>query len=68
VRPDGARFETALGEFLLPYDVVRESTDPERSLMDFLTSTYEAAADAAKWDRAELECALGVPGRVRPVA
>jgi hypothetical protein len=36
--------------------------------MDFLTSTYEAAADAAKWDRAELECALGVPGRVRPVA
>jgi hypothetical protein len=68
VRPDGARFETALGEFLLPYDVVRGSTDPERSLMDFLTSTYEAAADAAQWDRAELECALGVPGRVRPVA
>jgi hypothetical protein len=68
VRPDGARFETGLGEFLLPYDVVRESTDPEGSLMEFLTSTYEAAADAAKWDRAELECAPGVPGRVRPIS
>jgi len=67
VRPAGARFEPALGEFVLPYDVVRRSPDPEASLMEFLTGTYEAAADAAKWDREELECALGVPGRVRPV-
>jgi hypothetical protein len=33
--------------------------------MDFLVSTYEAAADAGGWDRAQLECSVGVPGRVR---
>ena len=35
--------------------------------MDFLQSTYVAAADLGKWDRANLECALGVPGRPRKV-
>jgi hypothetical protein len=35
--------------------------------MDFLVSTYDAAADLAKWDRKALECPLGVPGRVRPL-
>jgi hypothetical protein len=35
--------------------------------MEFLQSTYEAAADLAKWDRAALECALGMPGKVRAV-
>jgi hypothetical protein len=61
VRPDAAFFGEALGEFILPYDAVRIAADPDAALLDFLQSTYEAAADAAKWDRAALECALGQP-------
>src|SRR3712207_8517209 len=48
-----------LGEFLLPYDDVRNAADPDAALMDFLVSTYEAAANLGKWDRAALECDLG---------
>jgi hypothetical protein len=55
VSPKGAFFSEALGEFLLPYDEVRNALDPEASLLSFLQSTYEAAADAAHWDRAGLE-------------
>jgi hypothetical protein len=58
----------ALGEFILPYETVRKSSDPEASLLDFLSTTYEAAADAGSWDRVALECPLGVPGKVRPLA
>jgi Family of unknown function (DUF5996) len=65
--PPGAAFDPALGEFILPYDTVRASTDPDALLLDFLASTYAAAADAGGWDRAALECEMGVPGRVRPV-
>jgi len=61
------RFEAALGEFILPYDTVRAAADPDEVLLDFLQTTYAAAADAGQWDRAALECALGVPGRVRPI-
>jgi len=63
----GARFEPSLGEFILPYDAVRTAADPDALLLDFLTSTYAAAADAARWDRAALECGLGVPAKVRPL-
>ena len=63
----GARFEKALGEFILPYDSVRTASDPDALLLDFLSSTYAAAADAARWDRAALECELGVPARVRRI-
>lgn len=42
-------------EFLLPYDEVRRARSPEKALMDFLQSTYEAGAHLAKWDRAALE-------------
>ena len=45
VRPDAAFFSEALGEFILPYDAVRTAADPDRALLDFLQSTYEAAAD-----------------------
>jgi len=55
VRPDGARFEAELGEFVLPYQLVREADDPDGLLLDFLQSTYEAAATTAHWDRAALE-------------
>lgn len=67
VRPAQAFFSRELGEFILPYDAVRTAADPEGALMEFLQSTYDAAADLAQWDRAELECALGVPGRPRSV-
>ena len=52
---EGATFDTDLGEFTLDYDVVRRAKDPEATLMRFLQSTYEAAADLAKWDRRHLE-------------
>lgn len=55
VRPDAAYYDTNLHEFLLPYEVVRASASPERMLLDFFQSTYEAAADLAGWDRASLE-------------
>ena len=55
VAPKGAFFDQRLGEFLLPYDEVRNAADPEASLLLFLQSTYEAAAEAANWDRAALE-------------
>jgi hypothetical protein len=64
----GAYYDTGLGEFILPYEQLRLAADPESTLLDFLTRTYVAAADAAHWDRASLECALGAPGRVRPLA
>jgi hypothetical protein len=67
VRPEAAFFSEALGEFILPYDAVRTAAQPDQALLDFLQSTYEAAANAANWDREALECALGQPGVVRQI-
>lgn len=64
----GAYFDAKLGEFILPYDTVRAAPDPGALLLDFLSSTYAAAAETAGWDRAQLECRLGIPGRVRPLS
>jgi hypothetical protein len=55
VRPAAARYDAALGEFVLPYAAVRTSDDPRRDLLAFLQSTYDAAADLARWDRRALE-------------
>jgi len=55
VSPEGARFDAELGEFVLPCELVRASADPDAFLMEFLQSTYEAAATTAAWDRATLE-------------
>jgi hypothetical protein len=55
VGPAGAGYNPDLREFILPYDVVRRSPSPDETLLEFLQSTYEAAADLAKWDRALLE-------------
>jgi hypothetical protein len=55
VRPSDARFDTAFGEFILPYASLRSAKDPDGMLLDFLQSTYEAAANLAGWDRAALE-------------
>ncbi len=65
--PLGAHFDRALGEFILPYDAVRAAADPDALLLDFLSATYAAAAEAGHWDRAALECSLGVPAQVRRV-
>jgi hypothetical protein len=65
--PAGAAFDPAIGEFILPYGTVRAAADPDALLVDFLSSTYAAAAECGGWDRAALECALGVPGQVRAV-
>jgi uncharacterized protein DUF5996 len=55
VAPDAAFFDRTLGEFVLPYAAVREAVDPAATLIAFFQSTYEAAAELGKWDRAELE-------------
>jgi len=62
IEPSEAQFSEALGEFLLPYDAVRRSPDPDAMLLSFLQSTYEAAANAGKWDRKALECSSGRAG------
>ena len=66
--PEGAYFDRRLGEFLLPYDAVRQSSDPEATLLAFLESTYRAAADLGLWDRAALEAPIGENLRPRPVS
>ncbi len=53
--PDAAYYDGNLGEFLLPYDEVRRSPNPEATLLAFLRSTYTAGARLAHWSRAELE-------------
>lgn len=55
VRPAAAFFSRDLGEFILPYDAVRQNPNPEEALLDFVQTTYEAAAGLAHWDRAALE-------------
>ncbi len=67
IAPEAAYYHPELREFVLPYEAVRTAADPDAALTAFLQSTYEAAADAAGWDRAALECAPGEPGRPRPV-
>jgi hypothetical protein len=63
----GAGFDESLGEFILPYDVVRASPSPASMVMDFLQTSYAAAADCGGWDRAALECPLGLRGTPRNV-
>jgi hypothetical protein len=53
--PEGASFNLQLGEFVLPYEQMRRSGDPDSTLLQFLQSTYEAAANCAHWDRTALE-------------
>jgi Family of unknown function (DUF5996) len=55
IQPPEAFYSTQMGEFLLPYDAVRNAKLPEEVLLPFLQTTYEAAATSAKWDRHALE-------------
>lgn len=56
-----------MGEYVLDYDAVRTAADPDATLLAFLQSTYDAAANLGGWDRAALECAIGELGRPRLV-
>ena len=55
VGPAGTRYDSTLSEFILPYEAVRQATSPDATLLEFLQSSYEAAADLGGWDRPELE-------------
>ena len=55
VQPGAAFYSNDLHEFILPYDVARQAKSPDDTLLEFLQTTYEAAANLAKWDRASLE-------------
>lgn len=56
--PEQAYFLESMGEYVLPYNAVRAAGNPDKLILDFLQSTYEAAADLAKWDRKNLEANL----------
>jgi hypothetical protein len=55
VRPDAAFYEPKLREFILPYDAVRNAETPDKALLDFAQSAYDAASQLGKWDRDALE-------------
>jgi hypothetical protein len=55
IAPAQARFNASFGEFVFPYEAMRLSPDPDAALLQFLQSTYEAAANCARWDRDTLD-------------
>jgi Family of unknown function (DUF5996) len=55
VGPAGSGYSSELREFIFPYDEVRQSASPDRALLEFLQSSYQAAANSGSWDRSELE-------------
>jgi hypothetical protein len=55
VGPAGAVYNATLGEFILPYELVRQAESPDEVLLEFVQSTYEAAANLGRWNRAVLE-------------
>lgn len=55
VLPDKAAYDTTFREFILPYEVVRQASSPDGVLLDFLQSTYNAAANLGKWNRTAVE-------------
>lgn len=66
VRPAAAKFDKKLGEFVLSYEAVRSAPEPRAALLEFLQSTYDAAAGLAGWEKS-LSCALGRKGVPRIV-
>jgi hypothetical protein len=64
VFPEAAAYSNDFSQFLLPYDAVRSAADPDAELLAFLQSSYDAAADHAKWPREELERAPGELARL----
>lgn len=62
VRPAACRYDASLREWVLPYEAVRTAADPDAILLEYLQSTYDAAAALAGWDRAALERPLAREG------
>lgn len=67
VQPAEAYFDTAAGEFILPYDAVRQAADPHAALLSFLQTSYQVAADLGAWERTTLDCPNGKPLVPRPL-
>lgn len=65
VKPDAATYLQELGEFVLPYEAVRTAVDPDATLLEFLQTTYDAAAERADWNRDALEQKSEPGGRSR---
>lgn len=61
IKPAAASYHPTMREWVLPYEAVRTSSDPGAMLTSFLQSTYEAAANLGRWDRAALERATAEP-------
>ena len=59
IRPEGAYYQPQMHEWILPYEIVRSSSDPQKVVLEFLQSTYDVAANLAGWDRAALERPAG---------
>jgi hypothetical protein len=55
VQPPAAEYRADMGELFLPYEAVRQAEAPDETLLSFLQSSYEAAADLGGWDRKGLE-------------
>jgi hypothetical protein len=55
IAPSAGHYQEQMHEWVLPYDAVRTSANPDRDALDFFQSTYEAAATLGQWDRASLE-------------
>ena len=64
VRPSRAAWSDSVGEFLLPYEAVRTSPEPDASIDEFLRSTYDAAARLLNWDPDLIGVEVPVPGKV----
>ena len=70
IRPEKAYYDMGMREWILPYDAVRSASHPDGALLEFLQSTYDAAANLAKWDRKSLERAANwtpPPSAARPM-
>jgi hypothetical protein len=55
IRPAAAYYSRELGDFILPYEMVRSASSPDEVVLDFYQSAYDAGADLARWDRAALD-------------
>jgi hypothetical protein len=53
--PGAAHYDTTAREFLLPYEALRAAPNPDEELLQFFQTTYAAAADLGRWDRAALD-------------
>ena len=55
IAPVNAGYDLRMREWILPYEAVRRAPDPDVALLEFAQSTYQAAAELGRWERALLE-------------